>query len=259
MHRRRAGDGDRSGPGRDHERAPSADQPRLPAARLLGRRGGRRAGDVRPLVRPVRRSSGETIESPGAWLTKVASRICLDLLGSARARRERYVGDWIPEPVPGGPEWIDGRVERPHGRSGRSGHARRVDQHGLPRRPRDDDPRRAGRLHPARRLPLLLRRGGRGRRPYAGAPVVSSPRRPGGTSARGGLRHADRPTHRPRPGVQGGLGRPRTSRPWSACSTPTPRRSPTAAAWSRAVARPDRGQWADGAPLRRPGRHGCPT
>jgi RNA polymerase sigma factor (sigma-70 family) len=41
------------------------------------------------------------IESPGAWLTRVAGRICLDLLGSARARRERYVGEWIPEPLPG--------------------------------------------------------------------------------------------------------------------------------------------------------------
>ncbi|MEU6560726.1 RNA polymerase sigma factor SigJ [Nocardia nova] len=45
---------------------------------------------------------------PGAWLTTVASRICLDLLGSARARRERYVGEWIPEPVPGRPEWFGG-------------------------------------------------------------------------------------------------------------------------------------------------------
>jgi RNA polymerase sigma factor (sigma-70 family) len=40
------------------------------------------------------------IESPGGWLTTVASRICLDLLGSARVRRERYVGEWIPEPLP---------------------------------------------------------------------------------------------------------------------------------------------------------------
>ncbi|GAA1337293.1 RNA polymerase sigma factor SigJ [Actinocatenispora thailandica] len=40
------------------------------------------------------------IASPGAWLTTVASRICLNLLGSARMRRERYVGDWIPEPLP---------------------------------------------------------------------------------------------------------------------------------------------------------------
>jgi RNA polymerase sigma-70 factor (ECF subfamily) len=41
------------------------------------------------------------IESPGAWLTTVASRICLNLLGSARARRETYVGEWLPEPLPG--------------------------------------------------------------------------------------------------------------------------------------------------------------
>jgi RNA polymerase sigma factor (sigma-70 family) len=42
------------------------------------------------------------IEVPRAWLTRVASRICLDSLGSARARRERYVGPWLPEPVPSG-------------------------------------------------------------------------------------------------------------------------------------------------------------
>lgn len=40
------------------------------------------------------------IENPAAWLTRVASRVCLDLLGSARARREQYVGEWLPEPVP---------------------------------------------------------------------------------------------------------------------------------------------------------------
>ncbi|WP_217709671.1 RNA polymerase sigma factor SigJ [Amycolatopsis sp. Hca4] len=41
------------------------------------------------------------IASPGAWLTTVAGRICLDLLGSARVRRERYVGEWLPEPLSG--------------------------------------------------------------------------------------------------------------------------------------------------------------
>jgi RNA polymerase sigma factor (sigma-70 family) len=46
------------------------------------------------------RQQQESIESPGAWLTTVASRICLNLLGSARARRETYVGEWIPEPLP---------------------------------------------------------------------------------------------------------------------------------------------------------------
>jgi RNA polymerase sigma factor (sigma-70 family) len=42
----------------------------------------------------------EAIENPRAWLSKVASRVCLNLLGSARARRETYVGEWIPEPLP---------------------------------------------------------------------------------------------------------------------------------------------------------------
>ncbi|MGW5138076.1 RNA polymerase sigma factor SigJ [Nocardia beijingensis] len=51
------------------------------------------------------------VAAPGAWLTTVASRICLDLLGSARARRESYVGEWIPEPVPGRSEWLDGPVD----------------------------------------------------------------------------------------------------------------------------------------------------
>jgi RNA polymerase sigma-70 factor (ECF subfamily) len=50
----------------------------------------------------------QAIESPGAWLTTVASRICLNLLGSARVRRETYVGEWIPEPLPESSEWISG-------------------------------------------------------------------------------------------------------------------------------------------------------
>jgi RNA polymerase sigma factor (sigma-70 family) len=40
------------------------------------------------------------IRMPAAWFTRVTSRICLDELGSARARREEYVGEWLPEPVP---------------------------------------------------------------------------------------------------------------------------------------------------------------
>jgi RNA polymerase sigma-70 factor (ECF subfamily) len=38
------------------------------------------------------RQKQDAIESPGAWLTTVASRICLNLLGSARARREALRG-----------------------------------------------------------------------------------------------------------------------------------------------------------------------
>jgi RNA polymerase sigma-70 factor, ECF subfamily len=41
------------------------------------------------------------LEHPLAWLTTVTSRICLDLLGSARARRETYPGTWLPEPLVG--------------------------------------------------------------------------------------------------------------------------------------------------------------
>ena len=48
------------------------------------------------------------IDTPVAWLTKVASRICLDQLRSARVRRESYVGEWIPEPVPDRTDWTDG-------------------------------------------------------------------------------------------------------------------------------------------------------
>ncbi|MGW7109379.1 RNA polymerase sigma factor SigJ [Streptomyces xanthophaeus] len=57
------------------------------------------------------REQREVIESPGAWLTTVAGRICLDVLGSARVRRERYVGAWIPEPLPDRTEWAGGEAE----------------------------------------------------------------------------------------------------------------------------------------------------
>lgn len=42
---------------------------------------------------------GERIESPRAWLSTVVSRLALDGLRSARAQRETYVGDWLPEPL----------------------------------------------------------------------------------------------------------------------------------------------------------------
>lgn len=58
----------------------------------------------------------ETIRSPGAWLTTVTGRICLDMLGSARARRERYVGEWVPEPLPEALDWVS--LGDPSGRAG---------------------------------------------------------------------------------------------------------------------------------------------
>jgi RNA polymerase sigma-70 factor (TIGR02957 family) len=44
------------------------------------------------------REGGERIESPGAYLSTVVSRLSLDHLRSARVRRETYVGEWLPEP-----------------------------------------------------------------------------------------------------------------------------------------------------------------
>ncbi|MGW5315834.1 RNA polymerase sigma-70 factor [Nocardia thailandica] len=46
------------------------------------------------------------IVNADAWLTTVAVNLCRNELVSARARRERYVGPWLPEPVPTG----DGRL-----------------------------------------------------------------------------------------------------------------------------------------------------
>jgi RNA polymerase sigma-70 factor (ECF subfamily) len=39
------------------------------------------------------------VVSPAAWLSTVVSHVCLDMLDSARSRRERYVGPWLPEPL----------------------------------------------------------------------------------------------------------------------------------------------------------------
>jgi RNA polymerase sigma-70 factor (TIGR02957 family) len=41
----------------------------------------------------------ESVHDPTAWLTTVVVNLCRNRLASARARRERYVGTWLPEPV----------------------------------------------------------------------------------------------------------------------------------------------------------------
>jgi RNA polymerase sigma-70 factor (ECF subfamily) len=48
----------------------------------------------------------DAIENPAAWLTTVTTRLAIDRLTSARARRETYVGPWLPEPVRPGDEAI---------------------------------------------------------------------------------------------------------------------------------------------------------
>jgi RNA polymerase sigma-70 factor (TIGR02957 family) len=43
--------------------------------------------------------AGEQIASPRAFVATVTTRLAINELGSARARREHYVGEWLPEPI----------------------------------------------------------------------------------------------------------------------------------------------------------------
>ncbi len=46
------------------------------------------------------KEAGEAIDSPPAYVATIATRLAIDELRSARARRETYVGEWLPEPLP---------------------------------------------------------------------------------------------------------------------------------------------------------------
>lgn len=46
------------------------------------------------------RADRAAIANPDGWLTKVLTNLCLNRLTSARATREQYLGQWLPEPVP---------------------------------------------------------------------------------------------------------------------------------------------------------------
>src|SRR5437764_4276019 len=43
--------------------------------------------------------SGQEIENPAAYTATVTTRLSINALHSARARRERYFGEWLPEPI----------------------------------------------------------------------------------------------------------------------------------------------------------------
>jgi RNA polymerase sigma-70 factor (ECF subfamily) len=45
------------------------------------------------------RSDTDAVANMGGWLTTVVGRVCLDMLRSRRARREDYIGSWLPEPI----------------------------------------------------------------------------------------------------------------------------------------------------------------
>ena len=49
------------------------------------------------------RASETEVRSPKAYLSAVVTRLCIDQLRSARARREEYIGSWLPEPLPTDP------------------------------------------------------------------------------------------------------------------------------------------------------------
>lgn len=77
-----------------------ASRPRLEAIayRLLGS-----AGEAEDAVQETflrwQAADVDRIEVPEAWLTKVLTNLCLNQLTSARARRETYIGQWLPEPL----------------------------------------------------------------------------------------------------------------------------------------------------------------
>ena len=56
------------------------------------------AGGV-PALPPGANPAGTGIDSPKAFLSAVTTRLCIDELRSARARREAYPGEWLPEPL----------------------------------------------------------------------------------------------------------------------------------------------------------------
>lgn len=72
------------------------------AYRMLGSVGDAEDAVQEAFVRWLRLSEAQRadIDNPGAWMMRVTSRVCLDMLGSARARRDTYVGPWLPEPLP---------------------------------------------------------------------------------------------------------------------------------------------------------------
>ena len=117
---------------------------------------------------------GERIESPRAYVATITTRLAIDELRSARARRETYVGEWLPEPIV-----IDTREDpAAPGRDGRLALAR------LPGPAREPLTRAARRAPAARRLRLRLRRDRR----RSSARARTTP----GSSRSGARRHVDR-------------------------------------------------------------------
>src|SRR3954467_6799562 len=67
------------------------------AYRMLGSVAGAEGVAQEALPRLTRQE--DAIEEPAAWITTVATRLSINVLRSARARREAYVGPWLPAPL----------------------------------------------------------------------------------------------------------------------------------------------------------------
>jgi len=59
----------------------------------------------------LERTGADSVCDLDRWLTVVVARLALDALRSARARRETYVGPWLPEPLLSS-EWADDPADR---------------------------------------------------------------------------------------------------------------------------------------------------
>ena len=99
------GDASRSGaPGGGEQPEVDAERSQLTAIafRMLGSQAEAEDAVQEAYLRWYRLEPAErlAVRNPGAWLTTARSRVRLDMLGSARSRRESYVGPWLPEPLP---------------------------------------------------------------------------------------------------------------------------------------------------------------
>ncbi|GLX54003.1 hypothetical protein Shyhy01_69520 [Streptomyces hygroscopicus subsp. hygroscopicus] len=174
------------------------------------------------------RPQQDAIESPGAWLTAVATRVCLDLLGSARGRRERHVGERVPEPLPERTAWVGA----PAGTAADPADRVTLDESvGMAFLVALES------MTPAQRVALIphdvLRCSFAEISEITGRTAPAC-RRPASSARRvRALRQAGAPAARQAVLVRtsGGRGRPGTSTRWSDSSTPTPRSPRTAAVW----------------------------
>ena len=156
----------------------------------------------------LRLHAAEGVENREAFLTTVTTRLAIDVLRSARVRRETYVGEWLPEPL----------VEDaglPAGRGRGDGLAR------VPRAARAPQARRARGVRPARLLRLLVRRDRRRSWASPRTTAARSSAAPAAASPRSGRASTPTPSSATRSPRASSPPRARaTSRASSPCSPP---------------------------------------